>query len=124
MKQRHHDGHGLNDLLTITCDDRDPNAGGCSHVYKLQFYADNGDIHTPGRIEFQHGPRHEDGSTPGITDAALIAVILDRYEGFQAGPYRCRENSLVITKLEEALHWMQHRANDRAARGVLGKDKG
>jgi len=29
----------------------------------------------------------------------------------------------VITKLEEALHWMQHRANERARRGVLGKNQ-
>ena len=32
----------------------------------------------------------------------------------------CRENALVRTKLEEALHWLDHRTRDRESRGVEG----
>lgn len=45
----------------------------------------------------------------GISDEALIAIVIDRLIGFNSGPYRSRDNSLAITKLEEALIWMQKR---------------
>lgn len=32
----------------------------------------------------------------------------------------CRENSLAITKLEEALHWLEARTKNRKAAGVEG----
>ena len=34
--------------------------------------------------------------------------------------YPCRENSLSITKLEEALHWQEARTRDRVQRSVEG----
>ncbi len=37
--------------------------------------------------------------------------------------FPCRENSLVITKLDEALHWLDHRTKDREARGVEGTNQ-
>jgi len=39
---------------------------------------------------------------------------------FQAGPYACRENALALTKIEEAMHWLNHRTAERQARGVEG----
>jgi len=35
----------------------------------------------------------------------------------------CRENSIAITKLEEAMLWMRARKLDREARDVEGRDK-
>lgn len=32
----------------------------------------------------------------------------------------CRENSIAITKLDEALHWLEHRTKNRKARHVEG----
>jgi hypothetical protein len=114
----HHDGHGLNELLLIESDG--PGSGGAGHRYVVHR---TDVVDTVATIQFQHGAPGADGSSPGLTDSALIAIVLDRYRAFQAGPYGCRENALAITKLEEALHWMQHRANERARRGVLGKEK-
>ena len=37
--------------------------------------------------------------------------------------FPCRENSIAITKLEEALHRLADRTRDREKRGVEGKDK-
>lgn len=51
---------------------------------------------------------------------ALLAVIIDRLQCFQAGPYACRENAIALTKLEEAMMWLQKRTRDRLARGVEG----
>lgn len=37
--------------------------------------------------------------------------------------YPCRENSMTITKLDEALMWQQKRTIDRLSRGVEGQNK-
>jgi len=57
----------------------------------------------------------------GLTNEALLAVLIDRLRGFQGGATgRSRENAIVVTKLEEALHWLQARTRDRRRRGVVG----
>lgn len=50
----------------------------------------------------------------------VIAAAIDRLEYYQGSKFRCRENALAITKLEEALHWLEARTADRKARGVEG----
>jgi len=37
--------------------------------------------------------------------------------------FPCRENSLTITKIEEAIHWQDARTKDREKRGVEGKSE-
>ena len=37
--------------------------------------------------------------------------------------FPCRENSLTITKIEEALHWQEARTKDRVYRMVEGENK-
>ena len=37
--------------------------------------------------------------------------------------FPCRQNSIAITKLDEALHWLTDRRNDREKRGVEGKNE-
>jgi hypothetical protein len=37
--------------------------------------------------------------------------------------FPCRENALTITKIEEALHWQEHRTKDRQKRLVEGKNE-
>jgi hypothetical protein len=127
MKQHHqiNFADSLNNDLVITHDERDyERGGGASHEYTVRL-TDRPQTEAPlssvATIQFQHGPRDEEGSTPGCTDQVLVAILIDRYESFQAGPYACRENAIVITKLQETLHWMRHRAIERAERGVLGK---
>lgn len=71
-------------------------------------------------LDFQNGGLKEVGAN-GITDQALLAVVLDRLRSFNDGQFRCRENSIAITYLEEALMWMEKRSNDRARRGVEGE---
>lgn len=74
-------------------------------------------------IEWQNGPLVVDGvrrEPNGAFVEDLIAAILGRLEFYNSTKFRCRENSLAITKLEEALHWLDHRTADRERRGVEG----
>lgn len=111
----HFDGHGLADSILIASDEPDANAGGAPHEYVCTI-----DGNQVANIQFQHGARHVAGSTPGILDSCLVAIVMDRLRGFQAGPFSSRQNAIALTKLEEALHWMHDRAHERARRGVLG----
>lgn len=116
----HHDGHGLNESIVISSDV--PDKSGAAHYYEFDMQGDAQSLHSAGSVRFQTGPRGEVGSTPGITEAALLAVLIDRLRGFQSGPYACRENAIQLTKLEEVLHWTKARADERAKRGVLGRN--
>lgn len=81
------------------------------------------------RIDWQDGPlgRGEDRAEPnGAFVETVIAAVVQRIEFYQTATNRrfaCRENALAITKLEEALHWLQHRTAAREARGVEGTHK-
>jgi len=47
-------------------------------------------------------------------------VLIDRLQ-YLNGKFPCRENAIVITKLEESLMWLDKRTSDRLARNVEGK---
>ena len=57
----------------------------------------------------------------GTTNEEVILALIDRMEYLDA-KMPCRENSIVITKLEEALMWICHRKADRMERKVDGKN--
>ncbi len=65
-----------------------------------------------------HGPDRVEPN--GAFVETVIAAVVQRIEYYNAGKFRCRENSLAITHLEEALHWLQARTASREARGVEG----
>jgi hypothetical protein len=114
MREIHgHEGSTLNNAITIHASERDENGG--AHTYSISL-PELPDLLTLG---FQNGPLKEAGLN-GISDEALIAIVIDRLEGFNTGPFRCRENSLAITNLEQALMWLQKRTAGRQRRGVEG----
>lgn len=116
----HHDGLGLNDLIDIVASDED--AMGVPHHFKFERHVPEG-LNLSGFIQFQKGPRNEPGSTPGVTTDAVLVMLIHVLKGFNDTPLKSRETALMITHLEEALHWSQARARERARRGVLGKAK-
>lgn len=71
-------------------------------------------------VHFQEGPIKEYGVN-GVHNEDLIAMVIYRLEHFQNSEYRCRENALAITALEEALLWLRKRTMGREKRGVEGK---
>lgn len=142
-----HKVNGLNEALAITVMDA-PGSGGANHHYMLTLAdwtrnPDGSNPHHVWDIQFQNGPIQGPEDFNGITNEALLAVLIDRMRGFQGmlphqqrgpdplgidvrpdpAPYRSRENACALTHLEEALMWLQKRTRDRMARGVEGTHK-
>ncbi len=119
-----HDGLNWIDVTAID----EPGAGGANHKYRIDAYVvqAEGELvkneHTLAyslTIDFQHGPIKEN-AVNGLLESALISVLLDRQRSFNKGEFSCRENSLTITHLEEALHWQGHRSRVRKFQNVEG----
>lgn len=107
----------------------EPGPGGACHEYEVRFVAFTRDaqgepqpVPAPVRLYFQKGPVNEVGVN-GVSDEALLAVLIDRARAFANGPFKSREGSLAATKMEEAMHWLRARYEDRAERGVEGYTK-
>lgn len=56
----------------------------------------------------------------GTTNEEVLSMLIDRMQYLQ-GKFPCRENAIVITKLEESLMWLNKRTSDRIKRNVEGK---
>ena len=61
----------------------------------------------------------------GLLDTEVLQGVVDRLKVFQkpGSPMANRETALAITKIEEAIHWLQHRQLDRQARAVRFTDE-
>jgi len=101
----------------------EPGAGGACHEYYISRI--DGVAVVPlgefGHVKFQKGPVAEN-ELNGCFMEDLLNIVVDRLESFQAGDFACRENALALTKVEEALHWLNHRTADRIDRDVEGKN--
>jgi len=77
-------------------------------------------------INWQDGPlgRGEDRKQPnGAFVEGVLYAALDRlnfYQNASDGKFRCRQNALAITKIEEAIHWLNDRTREREEREVEG----
>lgn len=77
-------------------------------------------------IRWQDRPRVEEGSDQllapnGAFVEDVLWAALQRLEFFNESKFRCRENSIAITKIEEALFILKDRQLSRSERGVEGK---
>lgn len=107
----------------------EPGAGGANHEYMILWGPESKGANgapTGGVpldqtcfIHFQSGPIKEVGVN-GITQEALLTITIDRLRSFQNGPYKCRENAIALTHIEEALMWLQRRTVERIKRGIEG----
>lgn len=105
----------------------EPGAGGACHEYKVEpaqgaAYQSDAQDGPFAVVHFQKGPVGEAGVN-GCHQEDLLAIVIHRLQCFQAGPFACRENALALTKLEEAMHWLNHRTASRQKRGVEGTSK-
>jgi len=100
----------------------EPGPGGANHEYYISRTEDSDIVPVGefGNVKFQKGPVAEEGVNGGFMEDLLV-IVVDRLEGFQAGDFACRENALALTKIQEALHWLNHRTADRIERNVEGK---
>jgi len=94
-------------------------AGGVPHYYEVRT---NGHDGKPSwvvcQIQLQEGHPKEIGVN-GIGNQTLLLILQDFIRKANAGEFACRENSVSITKIEEALQWNKQRELDRKKRGVL-----
>jgi hypothetical protein len=86
------------------------------HFFTVRNAEDGTDLQD---IHFQEGPIKECGIN-GVCNEDLIAMVIRRLEGFQNSEFKCRENAVAITKLEETLMWLRKRTLDRESRNVEG----
>lgn len=108
----------------------DEGAGGANHLYQIESFNTKSNASCPftsrygspadhSTVLFQNGPIGEVGVN-GVTQEALLAIVIDRLRSFQKGQFSCRENAIALTHIEEALMWLQRRTVARIKRGVEG----
>jgi hypothetical protein len=121
-----HKVNGANEQLTITVAD-EPGSGGASHRYDIGGFnvrnnSSSSQSQEPGaglEVVFQNGPIGEVGAN-GVTHEALIAILIDRLEGFQAGPFSNCHNAIALHHLRLCQETLLDRTRERIARGVEG----
>lgn len=125
---RYLDGHKVNpanDVLKIEVLDG-PGPGNASHHYFVSGFDAKANPVSGMRpavdgvsIMFQHGPINEHGVN-GITQEALLAILIDRLEGFQSGPYANAYNAAALDHLRSAQGVLLDRTRERMSRNVEG----
>lgn len=133
MTMRELTGHRVNpanDKLTVTVMD-EPGAGGACHLYRISGFdtrtntsdesAVSGESTGQSEVDivFQNGPIGEVGVN-GVTQEALLAVLIDRLESFQSGQWACEENAFALNHLRDAQESLLRRTRRRMERGVEG----
>lgn len=64
--------------------------------------------------------KRDDGTMQaGVQSEQLLAALIDRHVKLNT-KFPSREGSLAITKMEEALFWLEARVDERIRRGVMG----
>lgn len=72
-------------------------------------------------FKIQNGPIKEKGKNGCQIDTIITAAKM-MLEGLNKN-FPCRENAIAITKLDEALLWLDKRRKDREARNVEGTNQ-
>ena len=116
------EGDAANHQLRIEVLD-EPGQGGANHVYDVNWNGEEGEppasIHDHLFVRFQNGPIKEFGVN-GVTNEALLAIVMDRLKSFQSGTYACEDNAAALLYCKRALDHLQVRTKARIARGVEG----
>jgi hypothetical protein len=117
-----------NDKLEISVLD-EPGSGGANHLYEISGFDASAnpsfkgrDSYEQGIILFQNGPIGEFGVN-GITQEVLLAIVADRLQSFQKGPFASDLNAKALGFVEQAQEALLSRTRERMARGVEGTHK-
>ncbi len=114
---------GLSNRLRVEVLDG-PGAGGACHQYVIkEDTPPNQETTLPAYVfKFQKGAPIEVGLN-GITNEAVLAIVIDRLEGFQNGDFACELNQVALEHAKEALAALHQRTRDRVDRGVEGTNE-
>ena len=93
--------------------------GNANHVYDIR-PVEGKEMRGGGLvIRFQEGPLKENPMN-GIQNEDLIAIVIDRLQGFQRGEFACKDNGMALVNLHGALAYLRQRTKKREDRGVEG----
>ena len=116
------DGDSVNHQLKIIVSD-EPGAGGANHAYAICWPGSvAGSPDEACYVNFQNGPIKEFGVN-GVTQEALIAIVIDRLQCFQNGPFACKDNGDALSYCKAAIVCLQNRTRERIARSVEGTNQ-
>lgn len=108
----HFDG-SINDKLIVRADD--PGPGGAPRRYQID--ARVADVASTPLVELNFAQ----ADAVGVTNEALLAVLIDRLAGFQSGPCACHENAEALQHCQEALAVLGARTRRRAKAGLANQ---
>lgn len=74
------------------------------------------------KIVYQDGPISEVGVN-GCQVEDVVQAAIDRLVTLNSAPFACRDNSIAITMLQEAIMWLNERTRAHIVRGVEGTSK-
>lgn len=109
---------------TIKVDDQldGPEYGG-AHRYQFQNSLGFNDGHADYDDSYQSinfVMKRNDGTVqPGLQSEQLLIALIDRHKKLNE-KFPSREGALAITKMEEALQWLESRVKERMSRDVMG----
>lgn len=108
----------LQEIFTISTAKAE--GGEMMHVDGLPFTELADDVNSV-TFTLQWGPVKE----KGVNGCQIDDVIrfARQFIDYHNRKFPCRENSLVITKLDEALLWLEERTRNRGLRGVEGTNQ-
>lgn len=93
--------------------------GGAEQSYKIKYIIPGDFEGRPGVKQYQFLCVDFMGiDIPGVTNEALLAIVIDRLEGFQAGPFACTENAAALDHARICLGELKERTRSRIMRGV------
>ena len=117
-----HHTNDANKAIVCESDERNPANGNAAHHYALKVYkskSPESPLIRTNHLDFQDGPIAETGVN-GVTNEVLLAILIDRLEGFQSSKYACEENETALTHCVLALQNLELRTKARTERGVEG----
>ena len=115
-------------LKTFAMDE--PGHGGACHNYSIcianplpleEGVSTDSPLGQLERISFQNGPINADGNgINGVQIEDLLAICIDRLEGFQSGSYKSAYNGNALHHARKALEELNNRTKERISRNVEG----
>lgn len=99
---------------------------GGAHKYEMKNcvgFVDGETKYEGGTQEIQFVQKNDDGTIiPGLQSEQLLIMLIDRHTKLN-NRFSSRSGALAITKMEEALHWLEDRVRERIERDVMGELK-
>jgi len=92
--------------------------GGTTSMGVTRKGSDGKEGHAAIFVEWQDGIVDPDHGQNGAFVEDVLEAARQRLQFFNGTEFRCRENSIAITKIEEALQWLDWRTRQRLLDGV------